>query len=363
MTGIRQDVAVKIFGDDLEVLAAQAATVARLIGPVRGVTDVYVEQVAGLPQIFVTYNRDKLAQYGLSVAQVNRILKTAFAGSKAGVVYEGEKRFDLVVRLVRDERENIDQVRQLFIPLSSGHRIPLDQVATVEFRDAPAQVSRESGKRRIYVGFNVRDRDVESTVAEIQRLLDRKLELPPGYYLTYGGQFKNLIQAKGRLFVAVPVALLLILLLLYLTFRSLKYTALIFTAVPLSAIGGVFALLIRGMPFSISAGVGFIALFGVAVLNGIVLIGYFNQLKADGMTDPYERVLTGTRVRLRPVLMTASVASLGFLPMALSASAGSEVQRPLATVVIGGLATATLLTLFVLPCLYLLFTGHEKRKG
>lgn len=362
MTGIRQDVAVKIFGDDLEVLAAQAATVARLIGPVRGVTDVYVEQVAGLPQIFVTYNRDKLAQYGLSVAQVNRILNTAFAGSKAGVVYEGEKRFDLVVRLVRDERENIEQVRQLFIPLSSGHRIPLDQVATVEFRDAPAQVSRESGKRRIYVGFNVRDRDVESTVAEIQRLLDRKLELPPGYYLTYGGQFKNLIQAKSRLFVAVPVALLLILLLLYLTFRSLKYTALIFTAVPLSAIGGVFALLIRGMPFSISAGVGFIALFGVAVLNGIVLIGYFNQLKADGMTDPYERVLTGTRVRLRPVLMTASVASLGFLPMALSASAGSEVQRPLATVVIGGLATATLLTLFVLPCLYLLFTGHEKRK-
>lgn len=362
MTGIRQDVAVKIFGDDLDVLKAQAASVARLTGPVRGVTGVYVEQVAGLPQIFVTYDRAKLAQYGLSVSEVNRILQTAFAGSKAGVVYEGERRFDLVVRLQQDERENISQVRRLFIPLPSGKSVPLDQVATVEFRDAPAQVSREEGRRRIYVGFNVRNRDVESTVKEIRQLLDERLELPPGYYITYGGQFKNLQQAKQRLSVAVPAALMLILLLLYLTFRSVKYMALVFAAVPLSAIGGVFALLIRGMPFSISAGVGFIALFGVAVLNGIVLIGYFNQLEGEGVADVYQRVITGTRVRLRPVLMTATVASLGFLPMALSTTAGSEVQRPLATVVIGGLITATLLTLFVLPCLYLLFTGKEKQK-
>lgn len=362
MTGIRQDVAIKIFGDDLDVLEAQAAQVSQMISQVEGVTDTYVEQVAGLPQIFVTYKRDKLAQYGLSVDEVNAILKTAFAGMKAGVVYEGEKRFDLVVRLEADLRKNISQVSQLFIPLSSGNSVPLDQVATVEFRDAPAQVSREEGKRRIYVGFNVRNRDVESTVKEIQQLLDKKLELSPGYYITYGGQFKNLQQAKQRLSVAVPLALLLILLLLYLTFRSVKYMMLIFTAVPLSAIGGVFALLIRGMPFSISAGVGFIALFGVAVLNGIVLIGYFNQLKGEGMAGVYDRVLMGTRVRLRPVLMTAAVASLGFLPMALSTSAGSEVQRPLATVVIGGLITATLLTLFVLPCLYILFTAKEKQK-
>lgn len=359
MTGIRQDVAIKIFGDDLDVLETQAAQIAQMIGGVRGVTDTYVEQVAGLPQIFVTYNRDKLAQYGLSVSEVNMILKTAFSGSKAGVVYEGERRFDLVVRLKQNLRENISDVRQLFIPLPSGNSVPLDQVATVEFRDAPAQISREEGKRRIFVGFNVRDRDVESTVDEIQHLLENRSDLPAGYYITYGGQFKNLQNAKRRLSLAVPASLLLILLLLYLTFHSVKYMVLIFTAVPLSAIGGVFALMLRGMPFSISAGVGFIALFGVAVLNGIVLIGYFNQLKEEGISDVYQRVYTGTQIRLRPVLMTATVASLGFLPMALSASAGSEVQRPLATVVIGGLITATLLTLFVLPCLYILFTGKE----
>lgn len=362
MTGIRQDVAIKIYGDDLDILTQQAEKIAGLIAPVEGVSEPIVERVSGLPQITVAYNRDKMAQYGLSINEVNTLLRTAFAGNVAGVVFEGEKRFDMVVRLQRDLRENIINIENLYIPLPSGNKVPLNQVATIEFKDAPAQVSREDGKRRIYVGFNVRGRDVESTVKDIEQILARNLKLPSGYYTTYGGQFQNLNEAKQRLSVAVPLSLLLILALLFFTFHSLPQTLLIFTAVPLSAIGGVFALLVRGMPFSISAGVGFIALFGVAVLNGIVLIGYFNQLKNEGMTDIYERVMEGTKVRLRPVILTAAVASLGFLPMALSNSAGAEVQKPLATVVIGGLMTATLLTLFVLPCLYILFSGKKNRR-
>jgi cobalt-zinc-cadmium resistance protein CzcA len=362
MTGIRQDVAIKIYGDDLDILTLQAGKLAKLISSVKGVSSPYIEKVNGLPQIQVAYNRDKMAQYGLNISDVNMILKTAFAGSVTGVVFEGEKRFDMVLRLNRDLRENISGVENLLIPLPSGNKVPLSQVADISFRDAPAQVAREDGKRRIYVGFNVQGRDVESTVKEIQAKLNTTLKLPSGYYLTYGGQFQNLQAAKARLLIAVPAALLLILVLLYMTFRSVKESLLIFTAVPLASMGGVAALLLRGMPFSISAGVGFIALFGVAVLNGIVLIGYFNQLEEGGMKNIYDRVLEGTKTRLRPVLMTASVASLGFLPMALSASAGAEVQRPLATVVIGGLITATFLTLFVLPCLYLLFNRKETKK-
>ncbi|SEN43824.1 cobalt-zinc-cadmium resistance protein CzcA [bacterium A37T11] len=361
MTGIRQDVAVKIYGEDLDMLAVQAEKLAKLIAPIDGVGKPYIEKVSGLPQIQVIYNRDKMAQYGLNISDVNMILKTAFAGSVTGVVFEGEKRFDLVVRLNRDLRENISSVENLLIPLVSGNKVPLSQVAAISFKEAPAQVSREDGKRRIYVGFNVEGRDVESTVKEIQNKLNNTFKLPAGYYLTYGGQFQNLQAAKARLLIAVPAALLFILVLLYVTFRSVKESLLIFTAVPLASMGGVAALLLRGMPFSISAGVGFIALFGVAVLNGIVLIGYFNQLKEEGMVNIYDRVLEGTKTRLRPVLMTASVASLGFLPMALSASAGAEVQKPLATVVIGGLITATFLTLFVLPCLYLLFNRKEAK--
>lgn len=362
MTGIRQDVAVKIYGDDLDRLAEQADKVSKLIAPVKGVSEPFVEKVSGLPQVVVEYNRDKMAQYGLSISDVNRVLRTAFAGETAGVVFEGEKRFDMVVRLQRDLRENIINIENLYIPLSSGNKVPLNQVANITFKEAPAQVSREDGKRRIYVGFNVRGRDVESTVTEIQNILDKKLKLPAGYFITYGGQFQNLQEARQRLSIAVPAALALILFLLYITFRSAKQMLLIFTAVPLSAIGGVLALWLRGMPFSISAGVGFIALFGVAVLNGIVLIGYFNQLKQEGIADIYKRVMEGTKVRLRPVIMTAAVASFGFLPMALSTSAGAEVQKPLATVVIGGLITATLLTLFVLPCLYMLFSRNGNKK-
>lgn len=362
ITGIRQDVAIKIYGEDLEVLSAQAEKVAGYIKNVEGVSEPFVEKVTGLPQIQVEYNRDKIAAYGLTISDVNTLLRTAFAGNVAGVVFEGDRRFDMVVRLKNDLRSDLANLENLFVMLPSGNRIPLNQVAEISYKTAPAQISHEDGQRRIYVGFNVRGRDVESTVEEIQQILDNKLKLPAGYYYTYGGQFQNLKEAKDRLMIAVPAALLLIFVLLFFTFRNVKLALLIFTAIPLSAVGGIFALWLRDMPFSISAGVGFIALFGVAVLNGIVLIGQFKQLKEEGMDDLCQQVRTGTAIRLRPVIMTALVASLGFLPMALSTSAGSEVQKPLATVVIGGLITATILTLLVLPALYIIFNSKINLK-
>jgi heavy metal efflux system protein len=359
ISGAKQDVVLKIYGEDLQQLADYAQQAGRLARQVPGAEDVYVEQVTGLPQIVVALNRNRLAQFGLNVADVNRTVQTAFAGETAGQVFEQERRFDLVLRLRADLRKDINSVRRLFIAAPNGQQVPLEQVANVELREGPNQIQRDDAKRRITVGFNLRGRDVETVVKELQTKLDRQLKLAPGYYITYGGQFENLRAATDRLSIAVPVALLLIFVLLYFTFGSLKQSVMIFTAIPLSAIGGIAALWLRDMPFSISAGVGFIALFGVAVLNGIVLIGYFNQLKADGITDLTERIMRGTEVRLRPVLMTATVASLGFLPMALAQSAGAEVQRPLATVVIGGLVSATLLTLLVLPVLYAL---SERKK-
>lgn len=360
MTGVRSDIAIKIYGDDLELLADKAAQVSSLITNVQGVGDIQVEQVQGFPQITVRYNKARLSQYGLKVSDINMILRTAFAGNKAGIVFEGEKRFDLVVRLAKEDRSSIDDIKNLYINTSTGQQVPIDQVADIQYEFSAMQVSRDSGKRRITIGLNVRNRDVESVINDIDAILTQKLKLPPGYTIQYGGQFENLQSAKERLLIAVPVALLLILTLLYFTFHSLKQSLLIFTAIPLSAIGGILALWIRDMPFSISAGIGFIALFGVAVLNGIVLIGYFNQLEKEGMTNIYQRVIEGTKVRLRPVILTAAVASLGFLPMAISTSAGAEVQKPLATVVIGGLISATFLTLIVLPCLYILFSNTKK---
>lgn len=359
MTGVKQDVAVKIFGENLDTLNLLAAKVAQAIKPVDGVTQPQVERVSGLPQITVKYDRARMANYGLNIEDVNQVISTAFAGNITGSIYENERRFDLVVRLDSAHRSDIDNVSELFIPTPDGNQVPLSQVATIAYETGPAQISRENARRRIVVGFNVNGRDVESVVKEVQLKLNAKVPLPTGYYYTYGGTFENLRQASQRLMIAVPAALLLIFLLLYITFKSIKQALLIFTAIPMSAIGGILALLLRGMPFSISAGVGFIALFGVAVLNGIVLIGTFNQLAKDGVEDILERVYQGTRDRLRPVLMTATVASLGFLPMAVSTSAGAEVQKPLATVVIGGLLTATLLTLVVLPLLYLIFTKSK----
>jgi cobalt-zinc-cadmium resistance protein CzcA len=352
MTGIRSDVGVKIFGDDIDRLVALGDQALEVINDIEGVEDARAERVSGLPQITVKYNKDKVALYGLTIGKMNETLRMGFAGQAAGAVYEGERKFDLVVRLAEPFRQDIKNIQDLYITLPSGNQIPLDQVADIQIERGPAQISREEGKRRIIVGFNVRNRDVESVVNEIHSKLDEQLDLPSGYYISYAGQFENLKRANERLAVAVPIALALILILLYFTFESIKQTFLIFTAIPLSAIGGVFALWARDMPFSISAGVGFIALFGVAVLNGIVLISYFNQLKEEGVDNVMERIINGTKVRLRPVIMTAAVASFGFLPMALSTSAGAEVQKPLATVVIGGLITATLLTLIVLPILY-----------
>jgi cobalt-zinc-cadmium resistance protein CzcA len=355
ISGVRQDVAVKIFGEDLDVLTGLSKQVGKIAAGIDGATDLYVEEVTGLPQIVVDIDRDQLAKFGLDVETVNQAVSAAFAGKSAGIIYEGERRFELVVRLAQASRKRIEDVQNLFITTPKGDQVPLSQVASVEFRLGPNQIQREDAKRRIIVGFNTRGRDVASIVEELQRKVNARIKFPPGYYPTYGGQFENLKEAQDRLSIAVPAALLLILMLLFFTFGSFKQSILIFMAIPMSAIGGVFALLIRGMPFSISAGIGFIALFGVAVLNGIVLIAEYNRLRKEGMIDLHEIVKKGTEIRLRPVLMTATVASLGFLPMALSTNAGAEVQRPLATVVIGGLVSSTMLTLVVLPCLYIYF--------
>lgn len=362
MTGVRQDVAVKIFGENLDSLAIYADKVSKVISSVNGASSPQVERVSGLPQINVEYDRTRIANYGLNVEDVNNIVSTAFAGKSAGQIFENERRFDLVVRLDSLHRTGIDDINNLMIPTNIGNQIPLSQVAKVDYKLGPAQISREDGKRRIVIGFNVKDRDVQSVVEEIQQKLNTEAKLPSGYYFTYGGQFENLQAASKRLLIAVPVSLLLIFMLLYFTFKSMKQALLIFTAIPMSAIGGILALLIRDMPFSISAGIGFIALFGVAVLNGIVLIGTFNQLEKEGETNILTRVFEGTKTRLRPVLMTAAVASFGFLPMAISTSSGAEVQKPLATVVIGGLISATFLTLFVLPMLYIIFNSKINLK-
>ena len=355
MTGARQDVVCKIFGENLDTLALYAQKLGKIVNTVDGTQNLYIEPVTGMPQVVIEYNRNSIAQYHLSIDDINKVINTAFAGQSTGLVFEGEKRFDLVVRLNNNQRKDIEDVQNLLIPTPQGTQIPLSQLANVEIKNGPNQIQREDAKRRIVVGFNVKGRDVQSIVNELQQKADKQIKYPSGYYTTYGGAFENLNKAKERLMIAVPVSLFLIFLLLFFAFNSVKHGLLIYSAIPLSAIGGIFFLAFRGMPFSISAGVGFIALFGVAVLNGIVLISEFNQLKSEGMTDLHRIVLMGTKVRLRPVLMTAFVASLGFLPMAVSDGAGAEVQRPLATVVIGGLMIATFLTLFVLPILYVIF--------
>jgi cobalt-zinc-cadmium resistance protein CzcA len=363
MTGAKQDVVCKIFGEDLDTLAAYAQKMGNIINKIDGAKDLYVEAVTGMPQVIIEYDRAALAQYDLSIAEVNKVVNTAFAGQSTGLVFEGEKRFDLVVRLENEQRSNLTDIQNLLLPTKNGNQVPLYQVAKVEVKDGPNQIQREDAKRRIIIGFNVRGRDVQSIVNELQLKVDKEIKFPTGYYPTYGGAFENLNAAKKRLSIAVPVSLVLIFLLLYFAFHSIRQGLLIYSAIPLSAIGGIFALFLRDMPFSISAGVGFIALFGVAVLNGIVLISEFNRIKESGETEINSIVLKGTQLRLRPVLMTAFVASLGFLPMAVSNGAGAEVQRPLATVVIGGLLVATFLTLFVLPVLYIMFERkHMKIK-
>lgn len=361
ITGVRADIAIKIFGEDLNVLSNTGNEIKDLIEGVKGAADISVEKIVGLPQMNVKYDRTKIARYGLNIQDLNDMISMGFAGRTVGSVFEGEKRFDLVVRLDSENRKDIDNLKNLFVDVPSGGKIPLSELAEVSYQKGAAKISRDDTRRRIVVGINVRDRDLQSVVDDVQRLINENVKLPVGYNITYGGQFENLQSAKSRLLVAVPIALLLIFVLLYFAFKSVKEALLIYTAIPLSAVGGVFLLWIRDMPFSISAGVGFIALFGIAVLNGIVLIEHFKELKKQHFDDMETLIKQGTKDRLRAVLLTASAAALGFLPMAISTSAGAEVQRPLATVVIGGLITATLLTLIVLPVLYSLFERRKNR--
>ena len=361
IAGVKSDIAVKIFGEDLQELFDHATEASRYIRQIDGVGDIKVQQIDGIPQLVVKYNRVKMAQYGLNVNEVNSAIKMTFAGETAGIVMEGEKRFDLVVRMDSVHRQDIQNLRELYIDLPSGSQIPLQEVAEVNYENAPLEISRDNTHRRITIGINVRGRDVESVVADIQKVMNKKITLPAGYYVTYGGTFENLQAAKSRLALVVPIALALIFVLLFFTFQSFVEASIIYLAIPLSAIGGIVALWLRGMPFSVSAGIGFIALFGVAVLNGIVLLSFFKQLADEGLSVE-ERLKKGLELRFRPVIMTAAVASLGFLPMALSHSPGAEVQRPLATVVIGGLITATFLTLVVIPVVYSIVMGRKEAK-
>nr|WP_314864826.1 CusA/CzcA family heavy metal efflux RND transporter [uncultured Flavobacterium sp.] len=362
VSGTRSDVAVKIFGENLNVLAQKAHEIEKAIKNVEGASDIIIEKTEGLPQMFVQYDRSKIARYGLNIADLNEMIALSFAGKTVGNVFEGEKRFDMVVRLNEGNRHDIEDLKNLYVSTPNDQQIPLSELATIEYTQGPAKISRDNTNRRIVVGINVRNRDLQSVVADIQKIVNTRIQLPAGYYVKYGGQFENLQSAKTRLLIAVPIALFLIFILLYFAFGSIKEALMVYSAIPLSAVGGILFLWIRDLPFSISAGVGFIALFGIAVLNGIVLIEHFKELKHQGIKDMDKLILKGTTDRLRPVLLTAAAAALGFLPMAISSSAGAEVQRPLATVVIGGLFTATILTMIVLPILFKVLAEKELKK-
>lgn len=361
ISGARQDVVCKLFGEDLDTLAAYAGKLSALMQGVEGVNDLYVETVTGLPQVRVQYDRSALARYGVTVSEVNNVVQSAFAGASAGLIYQNERRYDLVVRLEEAYRDDLDHIRQMLISTSGGVQVPLYLLADVQVLEGPNQIQRENARRRIIVSFNVRGRDVESVVKDVQEKVNAGGKLPVGYSLHFGGAFENLQEARQRLGIAVPISLLLILFLLYMAFGSPGPGFIIFTAIPMSAIGGIFALWSRGMPFSISAGIGFIALFGVSVLNGIVLLTEIRRMYRAEAIDLQTSILEGCVSRLRPVLMTAAVASFGFLPMAISQRAGAEVQRPLATVVIAGLISSTILTLFVLPILYQWMENRAKK--
>jgi heavy metal efflux system protein len=360
ISGVRSDVAIKLFGDDLDTLKTEAEKIAKVVGRVKGAEDVKVEQISGLPQLQIKPDRTAIARYGINVEAVNDLVESIVAGKQAGLVYEGEQRFNLVVRLNENAGRDVETIKGLLVSAPNGARIPLAQLADISIVEGPAQISREDTRRRIVVELNVRGRDIGSFVKDAQAAIDREIKLPAAYYLKWGGQFENLQRASERLLIVVPLALFLIFVLLFTTFNSLKQAALIYTGIPFAIVGGVFALALRGLPFSISAGVGFIALFGVAVLNGVVMVSAINRLREEGRTVE-EAVSEGAATRLRPVLMTALVASLGFIPMAIATSAGAEVQRPLATVVIGGLVTSTLLTLLILPMLYRWFERDEEK--
>ncbi len=355
ITGVRADIAVKLYGDNLDYINQKAEEIKALINDVPGASDVILEKTTGLPQIRVRYKRERLAYYNMDIETLNTYLSTAFGGAKAGFIFEGEKRFDLVLRLPEAHRTDIGDIQNLYVQTPTKGQVPLAEFASITYAEGPAKISRDNTQRRVVVSVNVRDRDLKSVIEDIQQRISANIQLQPGNYIVYGGQFENLQNATKRLLVAVPVALLLIFIFLHFAFQSFKDALMIFTAIPLATVGGVVLLWLRGMPFSVSAGVGFIALFGIAILNGIVLIEHFKDLQAEGLHDMRSLIIQGTRDRLRPVLLTAGAAAMGFLPMAISTGAGAEVQRPLATVVIGGLVSSTLLTMIALPLLFEIF--------
>ncbi len=355
ITGVRSDVAVKIFGEDLDMLFTKANEIRDKISHVAGAADITVEKIDDLPQMSVNYKSNKIAEYGLNISDVNQMITAGFSGITTGSIFEGEKQFDLVVRLKDTQRNDINDLKNLWIDTPRGIKVPLSELAEITYASGPAKISRDDTKRRVVIGINVRNRDLQSVVDDVQKIIESEVKIPTGYSVAYGGQFENLKSAKARLSIALPVALILIFILLHFAFKSVKEALLVYTAIPLAAVGGVYLLWLRDLPFSISAGVGFIALFGIAVLNGIVLIEHFKELKKQGLTDMNQLIIKGTKERLRPVILTALAAALGFFPMAVSTNVGAEVQRPLATVVIGGLITSTLLTMIILPVLYAIF--------
>ncbi|HWA06961.1 MAG TPA: CusA/CzcA family heavy metal efflux RND transporter [Ignavibacteria bacterium] len=362
LSGARGDIAVKIYGEDLDKLVSIGEETGKVMRSITGAEDVSVQQIEGLPQLQIKINRSKIAVYGINVEDINEVIETALGGRSAGYIFEGDRKFDIVIRYDDEYKKNIESVKNVLVSSSSGLKLPLSELADIDLKEGYSEISRDDGKRRILVQCNVRGKDIETFINELRSGISSKVNLPPGYTVEYGGQFQNLESARNRLLIAVPAALFFIFALLFAAFNSIKQGLLVFSGIPFAIAGGIFALLIRGMPFSISAGVGFIALFGVAVLNGIVMIAYFNRLEDEGISNVHDRIITGTMARLRPILMTALVASLGFIPMALSSGAGAEVQRPLATVVIGGLISSTLLTLIVLPVLYGIFNKHVNPK-
>jgi cobalt-zinc-cadmium resistance protein CzcA len=364
IAGVRSDLAVKVYGDDLDQLLETGEAIEAVLKTVRGARDVKVEQATGLPLLSIVPDRDAMARLGLNIADVQDVVATALGGRPAGQIFEGDRRFDIIVRMPEGARNDLAAIGRLPIPLpraSDGGPVvvPLSEVAKLELATGPNQISRENGKRRVVVTANVRERDLSSFVADVRAAVEDRVEVPAGYWVEYGGTFEQLISASERLMIVVPVALLLIFGLLFSLYGSAKDAMIVFSGVPLALTGGVAALLLRGLPLSISAGVGFIALSGVAVLNGVVMVSFIRALREQGRTLD-AAIREGALTRLRPVLMTALVASLGFVPMALNVGTGSEVQRPLATVVIGGIISSTVLTLFVLPALYRMF--HRERE-
>jgi cobalt-zinc-cadmium resistance protein CzcA len=351
ISGVKSQIAIKLFGEDMDVLKTKADEISKVVEKVAGAADVAVEKVSGLAYLQVDINREAIARYGINVADIQDVLEVAAGGKQASELYEGQKRFSIALRFPTEMSNNVEKIGEILITAPGGERIPLKQLARVYTEEGPAQISRENGSRRIVVESNVTGRDMGSFVTDAQKAIEAQVKLPPGYYITWGGQFENQQRAMARLAVILPICLALIFILLFSTFGSVRQAFLIILNVPFALIGGIVALFLRGLPLSVSGAVGFIALFGVAVLNGIVMVSYFNKLREEG-ADIDDAILKGAAIRLRPVLMTAFVASLGFIPMALSHGTGAEVQRPLATVVIGGLITSTLLTLVVLPTLY-----------